>query len=142
MRRFAIALLALVPVASLRAQMAEVQPGARVRLTAPSVLGSRLEGTVIARTRDSLTLLRNGTIPVVISLRDVQSISMFDGKSRMAGAKRGAIIGGALMGVLGGVLAITPSDGCDPKTDVGCVQFTWADVPVTALLGVLTSLAF
>jgi hypothetical protein len=133
---FAVALTAVLPLASLRAQFAEVQPGARVRLSAPSALGQTLTGTVLARPHDSVTVARQGTLPVTIALADLRSLEISEGKSRSAGAKRGAIIGGSILGVLG-IVAAAAAESCKPDVVFDCYEFSWSAVPLTIASGAL-----
>jgi hypothetical protein len=55
MRRLALFLIALSPAVS-RAQVIDVQPGARVRVTAPGVVAGDLDAVVLQRVGDSLVV--------------------------------------------------------------------------------------
>jgi len=48
--RYALSLVPLMIPFCLGAQMLDVQPGARVRVTAPGVVAGRIDGTVVSRT--------------------------------------------------------------------------------------------
>lgn len=133
MRAFALALVALFPVASLHAQFVQLQPGARIRLTATALSG-RMAGIVASRGRDSITILRNGTSPVSIALADVRAVEISEGKSRVDGAKRGALLGGVVLGALYAAFALGPQPNCD-SSDPECLRFAWTEVPAAALAG-------
>jgi hypothetical protein len=93
------------------AQLAELQPGTRVRLRAPDVVAGRLEGVVVARGADTLALTRPNAVPVGIPLSAITAAEVSRGKSRRTGAVRGALWG-AGVGVALGVLAAVAPDDC------------------------------
>lgn len=66
-----------------------LQPGAKVRVTAPSAGVNRFEGTVIAA-GDTLDVAR-GTARIRVPAGAVTRIELSGGKSRGAGALRGAL---------------------------------------------------
>jgi hypothetical protein len=78
---------------SLAAQIAarpdEIQPGARVRVTAPGVVAARYVGTVLSRSGDSLTIGSPNAMPLAISTSRITSLEISRGKSRADGAIRG-----------------------------------------------------
>lgn len=88
-RWFTAALLLVAPATPALAQLTEVAPGARVRIQAPGIVAGRYEGTVIARTRDSLTLASSATPPVTIAAARITSLEISRGSSRTDGAMRG-----------------------------------------------------
>ena len=118
MRRIVLlATAVLLPSSTLRAQWAEVQPGSKVRITAPGVLGARLEGTVIERTADTISVVRSGRLPVRVPLAAITSGEVSLGKSRRSGAVAGMKWGAGIGLGLGLVVALAPDselEGCDP----------------------------
>jgi hypothetical protein len=95
MRRALFLALGFMPIA-LQAQMIDVQPGARVRVTAPGVIAGRLQGTVIARMNDSIVVATPQMVQYRLALGSLSEIAVSQGKSRAAGAKRGAIWGAGI----------------------------------------------
>ncbi len=95
-----IALLLALPFTEVMAQIAEVQPGARIRLRAPAVVAGRYTGVVLSRSADSMMVSRAAGSAVVIPMRAVTSLELSRGKSRAVGAGKGALWGGGSMGLL------------------------------------------
>jgi hypothetical protein len=120
--KYGILPLTLVVLASpAGAQLRELQPGARVRVSAPEVLGARLEATIVARRGDTLSLVPRGTAPVELPISSLSQVEMYRGKSRLAGAKRGLLWGLAIGLPLGAVSTAGDNkdwnqvdDTCDP----------------------------
>ena len=98
--------IALLSLSSSRlvAQAVEIHPGTRVRIEAPGALSSRLEGTVVSHTADSMVVVRESTV-YRLSLGEVSRLEVHTGKDRLAGARRGALIGGVI-GVGWGILVV------------------------------------
>src|SRR3982750_3386655 len=96
-RPLALVLLALLPLlaaaAPLRAQLLDVVPGTRVRLTAPGVLATRFEGTVLRRTSDSLTVASGGGEQLTVPVAGITALELNRGRSHGRGAVRGALWG-------------------------------------------------
>ena len=103
-----LALLAL-PLASVDAQLAELTPGTKVRLRAPTAVAGQLKGLVIARTNDSVTVTRENATPVAIPLAALTSLEISRGKSRLRGAGKGALWGAGSASLL---FALIPADDC------------------------------
>jgi hypothetical protein len=90
-----------------------LQPGAKVRITAPTAGVQRFQGTIIA-TGDTLDVAR-GDARIRVPAAAVTRLELSRGKSRLAGAGRGALWGA---GIGLGIGAITMSRrdeyaGCD-----------------------------
>jgi hypothetical protein len=98
--------------------VAEVQPGARVRVEAPGIVAGKYVGTVLSRGADTLTLGSPSTAPVKLPLRAIRSLEISRGKSRSAGAVRG-MMWGVPIGLVLGVFAVATSDNCD-----ACIEAT------------------
>lgn len=107
-RLLTLALLAL-PLASVDAQLAELTPGTKVRLRAPTAVAGQLKGLVIARTNDSVTVTRENATPVAIPLAALTSLEISRGKNRLRGAGKGALWGAGSASVL---FALIPADDC------------------------------
>ena len=105
-------LLATSPPA--RAQMAEVQPGARVRLEAPGVVAARYEGTVFTRDPDTLVVGAPSAAPIHIPIARITWLEISRGKSRADGAKRG-IVWGVPIGLAAGLLTYSTSADCTTR---------------------------
>lgn len=90
-----------------------LQPGAKVRITAPTAGVDRFEGTVIAA-GDTLDVAR-GTARIRVPGSAVTRIELSRGKSRGAGALRGAMWGAGIGLGLGAITASTieDEDYCD-----------------------------
>jgi len=96
----ACALVLVSPVARVSAQIAEVQPGARVRLRAPGIVAGRYTGVVLSRSADSVTVSRAAGQSVVVPFAAVSALEISRGKSRMKGAGKGTLWGGGSMALL------------------------------------------
>ena len=79
----------LIPLAGLEAQL---QPGQRVRITAPQLGISKHSGTLVAVDGDTLTV---GTLQV--ALMDVTRLDVYMGRKGHSGT--GAVVGGLVVGV-------------------------------------------
>ena len=93
MTRHIVAALAFLLAAPANAQLLELQPGARVRIVAPTVLGGKLEGTVVGRKGDTLSIVPRNVAPVDIPISALSRVEIYRGKSRTAGAKKGLMWG-------------------------------------------------
>jgi len=130
MKRHMVAVLALLFAAPANAQLLELQPGARVRVTAPAVLGGKLEGTIAARRGDTLSIVPSNVAPVDIPISALSRVEVYRGTSRTAGAKKGLLWGLAL-GLPAGLLTAAGDNktwnrvkgGCDPAWQ-DCVLYT------------------
>jgi hypothetical protein len=90
-----------------QAQYNEAQPGARVRIQAPSIVAGRYVGTVLTREPGVIRVGSPNTPPVEIPTDRITSLEISRGKSRWAGVGRGAVIGtvvGAVVGVFAGAV--------------------------------------
>lgn len=120
MNRFAalLGVLLLSPL-HLGAQGAAQQPeslrsGSRVRISAPSISGQLLSGTVFFTEGDTLFLDRKNRPGAVIPLGAVESIEVSRGKDHWRGALQGAGVGAAVGGVAFAVGAVSSGGwSCD-----------------------------
>jgi hypothetical protein len=108
MRLAALFLVTLAP-APLAAQMIDVQPGVRVRVTAPGVVAGQVEGLIATRTVDSVVLLTSRPSSYRIALESITTLSVSQGKSRLKGAAKGSAWGGAIMLVMSAAMSGDPS---------------------------------
>lgn len=99
--------LLTIPVAVSHAQLAELQPGTRVRVLAPSAVAGKLTGVVLARVGDSVSISRPDALPVTVPLSAFTSLEISRGRSRSRGAVKGALWGGGTFLLLS---AILPAD--------------------------------
>jgi hypothetical protein len=105
-----VLLLAATP--SLRAQYAEAQPGARVRIEAPGVVAGKFVGTVLAREPGIVRVGSQNAQPIDVPINRITSLEISRGKSHWAGAGRGAVIGVPIGAALG-LLAAATTDSRD-----------------------------
>jgi hypothetical protein len=109
-----LALTATAPVAL--AQSNELQPGARVRVTAPGIVAGRYVGTVLSRSGDTLQLGGPNAAPVTLPMNRITSLEISRGKSRLRGAGRG-VLWGAPIGLVIGLATENSLESCG---DFGC----------------------
>jgi len=156
MRRFFVgtcgAVTGLVAMGMAQADEAKTLPsGPRVRLTAPSVSGKRLVGTVVGLDEVALTLQRHGvTDTMLVPRAAITRLEISRGRRRSKGALIGAVVG------LGSGVALGLATGSDCSSDPdlralfvaffgGCkgttraVVISVATVPVGALVGFLVA---
>ena len=98
-----LGLLCAVPV---EAQMPELLPGSRLRVEAHAV-GSRLEGTLMSRDTTGLVIAASGMLRTVVPTASLTRVQVSMGRSRSAGAWKGARIGASVMAALGGVMVLS-----------------------------------
>lgn len=132
--------IAVVVSSSVRAQSTarsdELQPGARVRITAPGIVAGRYVGTVLSRSGDTLTLGSPNTQPLAIPSSRIASLEVSRGKSRSAGAIRG-IKWGAPIGLAFGLLTMGIADECLGCTNDGNADGRAAWVGMNLVSGVV-----
>lgn len=96
MRR-AWSLFSLMLPLSLGAQMLDVQPGVRVRVSAPGVVAGRIDGTVIGRTQDSIVVATPSSTQYRFELASLSAVEVYQSRSHARGAWKGALWGGGVM---------------------------------------------
>jgi hypothetical protein len=106
-------MLLSIPLAA-RAQTVEVLPGARVRVTVSGALGTRIDGTVLSRTTDSIVVATPQGVQYRIATGSISEFAVSRGKTHSAGAKRGAIWTAAITGPL-----LVIGAASDPTIDGG-----------------------
>ncbi|HYW51292.1 MAG TPA: hypothetical protein VE861_11830 [Gemmatimonadaceae bacterium] len=92
------------------AQQRDLKPGVRVRVTAPTIFASRYEAVIGTRRGDTLSLVRGDAQPIDVALSAATRVEVSGGKSRWAGAKRGAMWGVGIGVILAGLNAIVPKE--------------------------------
>ena len=102
--------LCIVPH-DMRAQVSEIQPGARVRITAPGIVAGRYAATVLTRTADTVRVSAPGKSPFDIPVSRITSLEVSRGDSRALGARRGVLWGGGIGLAVGIVLAAADDNG-------------------------------
>jgi hypothetical protein len=140
MKRGAFAIMLVLSTTPCGAQLLELQPGARVRVTAPGILGGRLDGTIGARHGDTLSVVQQGVAPVNLPISAMTSVEVYRGKSRGAGAKRGLLWGAAIGLPLGALTAAGDNkewNGLDATCDSD-----FEDCPTTSDLGMVAWTTF
>lgn len=91
----------------LRAQVSELQPGARVRITAPGIVAGRYAATVLTRSTDTVRVSAPGKAPFDIPVGRITSLEVSRGNSRALGAVRGVLWGGGIGLAVGTIVATT-----------------------------------
>jgi hypothetical protein len=102
-------IVALSAAAPARAQLTEMQPGARVRIQAPGIVAGRYVGTVLTRGADTVELGAPGTAPIKVPFSRITSVEVSRGSSRSLGALRG-LAWGVPIGLVVGVVAAAGTD--------------------------------
>lgn len=102
-----IVLLLLTIAQPARAQLTEVQPGARVRVRASGVVAGRFVGTVLQRNADTIRIGATNALPVDVPVSRISSFEISRGNSRALGGRAG-MVWGAGVGLLVGLL--TPGE--------------------------------
>ena len=100
----------------LRAQRTEIQPGARVRITAPGIVAGRYAATVLTRTADTIRVGAPDKSPLDIPISRITSLEVSRGDSRALGAGRGVLWGGAIGLAVGIVAAATDETNANYNT--------------------------
>jgi hypothetical protein len=107
----ALTLVIAVPWSSTPAQpLAEVAPGARVRIQAPGIVAGRYAGTVLARTPDTLVVASAAAGAVRVPIASLTSVEVSRGRSRSLGAMKGAAWGAGIGLAIGLVTAGVADD--------------------------------
>jgi hypothetical protein len=106
MRLAALILITLGHAAA--AQMIDVQPGAKVRVSAPGIVAGQVEGLITSRTADSIVLLTSKSMQYRIALGSVSMLSVSQGKSRLKGAAKGSLWGAGIMLVFSAAVSGDP----------------------------------
>ena len=102
---FVLALSLCIVPHELRAQVSEIQPGARIRITAPGIVAGRYATTVLTRTADTIRVGAPDKSPLDIPVSRITSLEVSRGDSRALGAVRGVLWGGGIGLAVGAVLA-------------------------------------
>jgi hypothetical protein len=140
MTRRVLPALVLLLAGQAGAQLRELQPGARVRVTAPTVLGGKLEGMIIGRRGDTVSIVSHNAAPVDIPISALSRVEISRGKSRAAGAKKGFLWGVAI-GFPVGLATATGDNKTWNLVDENCDPFfqtcgTHSDVEQVMLVSV------
>jgi hypothetical protein len=113
-------LIALLAASTASAQGDELQPGARVRISAPGIVADRYEGTLLSRSGDTLVIGSQNALPVRVPSSRISSLELSRGKSRADGAVAGMKWGVPIMAGFGLLLAAAdPNAGCSTCTRDG-----------------------
>ena len=124
--------LCIVPH-DMRAQVSEIQPGARVRITAPGIVAGRYASTVLTRTADTIRVGGPDKSPLDIPISRITSLEVSRGDSRALGAGRGVLWGGGIGLAMGIILAAADESSSPDYNGLGA----GATVAYTTLSGVI-----
>lgn len=134
-------LAAVVAVAGIdaRAQLAEVEPGARIRFAAPSRFGAPVTGIVLERHGDTLKVAPSTGAPLLVRIPEIERIAISRGRSRVLGAGFGALWGAGIYAVLGLSVGLSDCDGCAYQVDASeaAAAFALAGASAGAMIGVI-----
>ena len=142
-KRLVAVALAVVMVAprEARAQMEQVEPGARVRGRAPAAGVKRFDATVIANTGDTLVIAKDGLLMRLPAER-IRKLELYRGRDRRLGVRKG-VIGGAAFGfLLGGytsLVASAHSRTCAEPVASPCEPAPWSKREIWAYTGGFTA---
>jgi hypothetical protein len=129
----------LVPFLGAASQVAELRPGAYVRIRAPGVLGGEAEGAIVSRGHDTVVVVRPGAMPVAIPLAAITRASVLRGRTRGAGARKGAKWGAGVglgLGLFNIVFSDCSGEHCQTSDNVaGVAVFTAVSAGVGAVVG-------
>ena len=129
----------LVPFMGAASQVAELRPGAYVRIRAPGVLGGEAEGAIVSRVHDTVVVVRPGAMPVAIPLPAITRASVLRGRTRAAGARKGAKWGAGVglgLGLFNIIFSDCSGEHCQTSDKVaGVAAFTAVSTGVWALVG-------
>ena len=148
MRRIELLALLLLPAAvNAQTRLLELQPGVRVRVTAPLALGARYDATIGARRGDTLSLVRSGNASIDVPITSIAEAEVYRGKDRIAGMWNGVKWGTAIGLVTGAVFALSGNEDncfaevCDPYhtiSDAGMIGWSgFAGAAYGALIGAI-----
>ena len=117
--RFALFLILVVwPPASIVAQAPTIPAGTRVKVETHQ--RTRVAGTLMSQTRDSIIVAAPGAIRTVVASEAVTRIAVSKGRSRVHGALRGMRVGSVVIG--GGtavIMTVAFVDGGVGENNVG-----------------------
>ena len=111
--RFAFLAILVTCAGMLPAQASQLLPGSRVRLESQD-FGRRIEGTVMSHQGDSVIVASAGSMRTAVSHSSITRARASTGKSRSAGAVKGAKIGAMLGGGVGLAMALLFASGDYP----------------------------
>ena len=128
-----------LPFSSAVGQVSELRPGAYVRLRAPGTVAGEAEGVILSRNRDTLVVAYTGAACVAVPIASITHAAVYRGRTRRAGALKGAKWG-AGVGLGLGVFNIGFSDcsgeHCGARDNVaGVAAFTAIGAGVGSLVG-------
>lgn len=137
----ALAVAAVVAIIGIdaHAQLAEVEPGARIRFAAPSRFGAQVTGIVLERHGDTLKVAPSKGIPFLVRIPELERIAISRGRSRVLGAGMGALWGAGIYAVLGLSVGLSDCDGCAYQVDAAeaTAAFALAGASAGAMIGVI-----
>lgn len=146
MLRMIVSFLLLAALSTMaEAQLAELQPGTRVRVRGADIAG-RLQGVVLTRVGDSLTIARPSGPPLPSTIGTLSQVEISRGKSRGRGALRG-LIWGAGIGAVFGLIPVDDAEcdrdpsayGCGSRAEsmvLSALGGSMIGVPIGAIIGV------
>jgi len=112
-----LAALALILPVTTVAQLAEVEPGSRIRFVAPARFGAPVTGIVLERHGDTLRIFPTRGATFDMTLGEMAAVRISRGKSRMLGASVGALWGAGIYAVLGASVALSQCSDCEYQVD-------------------------
>lgn len=139
-RLLSLFVLLLASSHNLAAQVEVVglQPGTRVRVSAPAVSAKPMSGGVAFMDSDSIVLTQDGDRRTTLPLSAVRRLEVSRGRDRWAGAFRGAGIGGLAGGAAFAGLMVLQDGVVDGWTYLAFIAGGVIGVPAGFIVGGLT----
>ena len=109
--------MALCAASAAGAQVSDLMPGSRLRIES-SVAPRRVEGTLMAHEGPNMVVASSGALRMTVPYQTVTRVRVSLGKSRGAGAVRGAKIGASIGGVFAlivGWALVSSETGAQPS---------------------------
>jgi hypothetical protein len=125
------ALVALFVLPCVLSAQPRLEPGLRVRVSAPSVTPELIVGVLMAQTADTIDVVTADRIRRLVPAAAIQRLEVSEGGNRGARSFNGAMIGGAA-----GALAALIFRDKGAKPDLGNAAFTGASIGL--VIGALT----
>lgn len=120
---------------------AQVHPGIGVRVRAPSMLFDRFEGVYLGRQGDKGDTLLFGNDargPIKVPASAITQMEVSDGRSRLRGALHGALWGGGVAAIIGGLAGtISVEDSLASSSPAFIAEIAAGGAELGAIIGAI-----